>query len=192
MTLSQIKQFNKVEEMSRYKKSEGLVLTKKNLLRNDKFVIIFSQDFGKITLLAKGVKKIKSKRLSHLETGNYIKFSFYKKGERLYLRETELLWGHSKIKSSRRKLQLLYLAFLILNKILPEEQKEAKIFERTLLFLKNLNNQSANIDKLKAYLGDLLVSSGFVGLEKLEDPAFNIFRYLEELIGQRIRVERII
>lgn len=174
--------------MRRHFSSQGLVLAKKDLLKNDRLVIIFSRDFGKISLLAKGVRKITSRRLSHLETGNFIKFSYYRKDDRLYLRETDLVFGHSKIKQSPEKIGLLYLCFLVLKKILPEEQKESQIFQQTLVFLKRLNNrQSTDFADFENYLSQVLLIAGFVSKEKLNQPNFNLISYTEDLIGEKMR-----
>ena len=65
--------------MNRYGKDEGIVLAKKNLLNGNRLVILFTKAHGKIVLTGYGVRKLTSRRLSHLETGNYIRISFHKK-----------------------------------------------------------------------------------------------------------------
>lgn len=178
--------------MGRYFKDEGIVLRKKNLLNNDKLVSIFSQNHGKIVVLGKGVRKIISRRLSHLETGNFIKFSFYKKDNFCYLRETEVIYGYSKIKKSAEKINIVYLIFFILNKILPENQKEQSIYNKTLDLLKDLNNQD-DFDTLevKCFLKDILIISGFINKDEANNATFDPILYIENLIHEKIKIATI-
>lgn len=174
--------------MVRYFKDEGIVLRKKNLLNNDRLITILSKRKGKINLLGKGVRKITSRRLSHLETGNLIKFSFYKKDSYLYLRETELIYGYAKIKQNDRKINLLYLLFFIINKIVAENQKDELVFKRTVRMLKELNNQpSFGIKEAKTFLIDILFFSGFIDKKLLENASFDPFDFIEGLINQKIK-----
>lgn len=173
--------------MSRFYKDEGIILKKKNVLNNDKLITIFSKNHGKIVLFGKGIRKIISRRLSHLETGNLIKFSFYKKDNYYYLRETEVVYGYSQIKRSDKKINLLYLIFLILDKILPENQKEELIFAKTLHILKELNNRdNFEIGDIKYFLNDVLILGGFINKENLKEVSFDPVLFVEGLVHQKI------
>ncbi|PIP63744.1 hypothetical protein COW97_01050, partial [Candidatus Roizmanbacteria bacterium CG22_combo_CG10-13_8_21_14_all_34_12] len=57
---------------SRSLKTEAVVLKKKDLLNKDVLISVFSQDLGRLTLFAKGIKKITSRRSPHLQTGNLV------------------------------------------------------------------------------------------------------------------------
>lgn len=178
--------------MGRYFKDEGIILKKKNLLNADKLITIFSENHGKIVVLGKGVRKIVSRRLSHLETGNFIKFSFYKKDNYFYLRETDVIYGYSKIKRSDKKINLLYLLFFILNKILPENQKEQLIFSKTLNILKELNNQDDfDMIEVKCFLKDILIISGFINKDKANNAIFDPILFIENLIHEKIKIATI-
>jgi DNA repair protein RecO len=175
--------------MTRYFNDEGIVLKKINLLKDDKLTTIFSKNYGKIVLLAKGIRKIISRRLSHLETGNLIKFSFYKKDNFYYLRETEIIYGYSKIKKSGRKLNTAYLIFFILNKILPENQSEPFIYNLTLNLLKKLNNEENFSDKeLKNYLNEVLRTGGFINRLEIKNLSFDPIKFIENLINEKIKI----
>lgn len=55
-------------------KSMGIVLKRKNYGETDRLVTIYSKDIGKITVLAKGVRKINSSRAGSLEPGTEARF----------------------------------------------------------------------------------------------------------------------
>jgi DNA repair protein RecO (recombination protein O) len=59
--------------MSKTYTTTGLILKRRDYLENDRLFIVYSKDFGKIELLAKGTKKISSKLNSYLEPFYLIK-----------------------------------------------------------------------------------------------------------------------
>ena len=77
----------------RHGKDRGIVLKKTRLPNQNVSLTIFSEQSGKIFIFAYGIRKITSRRLSHLESGNYISFSFRIQDDRKYLSETELIFG---------------------------------------------------------------------------------------------------
>src|SRR3989344_569890 len=174
--------------MGRYLKDTGLVLAKKDFLIEGRLITIFTRNYGKIVLFAYGTQKITSKRIAHLETGNYITFSFYKRLGAYYLSETELLYGHSQIKKTPAKLTLLFLLFFILHNILAEGEKEEKIFDITLSALKDLNNNiSFTMYHLSLYLSHILMVSGFLDQETAQESSFDVLHFIEDLVGRRIK-----
>src|SRR5688572_9792487 len=118
--------------------SEGLVLKKKNLPGADILVTFFSRDDGKITAMAKGAKKITSRRASQIQTGNLVRFMANKKHQMYYLNETHTISAFSAIKKDRQKLSILYFLLFMIDRLLPEEQKEADLYEHTKKYIVNL------------------------------------------------------
>lgn len=175
--------------MSHSLSDSGIVLMKKNLIKEDKLIIIFSENQGKIPLIAKGIKSITSKRISHLETGNYIRFSYTRSFgyTTAYLNETELIYGYSQIKANASKIQVLYRLVFILNQLLPENQDDQEIFSQTLSFLKILNNRKdILLLDLQNYLKSILIVGGYVNQTQIDDEYFNAETFIEELIQKKI------
>lgn len=173
--------------MKRHFKDEGLIIKKLPLADEDLLVTVFSSSGAKMTFRGYGVKKLTSRRLSHFEIGNYIHFSYYKKDDRAVLGETELLYGHSKIKQNNHKVNVMFLLFFVLNKILPEDQYEENIFKLTANFLRDLNNHEIfSVYMLKAVFDDILVLSGFITRQKISEPTFDTIAFVEGLIGYKL------
>jgi DNA repair protein RecO (recombination protein O) len=120
--------------MSKLIKTEGIVLKKKSLLDKDYLVTIFTKDQGKIRVLAKGVKKITSRRLSHLQTGNLIKLLINQKTIGFIFRKPRLSSGFSKIKKDKNKVKNLYLFLFIIDRLLAENQKDWSVYQIILNF----------------------------------------------------------
>ena len=124
-------------------KTEAFVLKKKSLLHRDILVTVFSEDFGKMSVIAKGVKKLTSRRAAHLQTGNLIRVHLQKSHEAWYLHTTELISGFTKVRE-KAKSDALYLFLYIIDRMLPSEQNEIEIYKLTKEFFIELSKQQAD------------------------------------------------
>ena len=124
-------------------KTEVFILKKKSLLHRDVIVTMFSHDFGKMSAIAKGVKKLTSRRAAHLQTGNLIRVQLQKSHEVWYLRSTELLSGFTKVRD-HAKSDALYLYLYVLDRMLPAEQNEYEIYKLTKQFFIELSKPGAD------------------------------------------------
>lgn len=172
--------------MSRQNKSEGIVILKRNILKDDRLIVIFTRDHGKMVFGARGVRTLISRRSPHLETGNYIKFNYSSANGFNHIGETELIYGYSKIKTSKHKLDNLFLILFVLNKILPEDLNEIKVFNLTLEILKKLNNEKVKNIDIEKYLCDVLILLGYLGSDQTDIQTFDVFQYLNNQFNIKI------
>ena len=170
--------------MIRSLKTEAIVLRKKDLLNRDVLISFFTQDWGRLTVFAKGVKKITSRRSPHLQTGNLINVLLSHKSDRFYLQESQLISGFSELKKDENKVKQLYLFLFVLDRLLPEHQKEEHAYNLTKRFLIDL---SRSVEKQKLgqlyYLNKLMSLLGYLHKDKnLNELKF----FIEEIINEQI------
>ena len=55
-------------------KGEAIVLSRKDFSEADRILTVYSKEFGKLSLLAKGIKRPKSRKRGNLEVFSQIKF----------------------------------------------------------------------------------------------------------------------
>jgi len=163
--------------------TNAFVLKKKSLLGQDLLVLLFTEEFGKIAVMAKGAKKITSRRLPHLETGNLIKAHINKRMERWYLAQTELISGFVKLKKDEKKVNALYQFFFVLGKLLPEDQEEKKIYSLTKSFFIKLSSSAFSEQFIDVFFRKLLISLGY---EKSDSESGDIRYRISELINEKI------
>lgn len=165
-------------------KTEAVVLKKKSLLNKDYLVTLFSQEEGKIKAFAKGAKKITSRRLSHLQTGNLVEIIIHKKEDRSYLQETKLISGFSKIKDSQVKSKYLYCFIFILERLLAENQRDFSVYNLLKKFLIGLSEDS-NFEKVKLYryINKLIRDLGY---SKEDKSSHELRIFIEELINEKL------
>lgn len=174
--------------MVKKNKTEAIIFKKKDLLNKDLLITFFTKEKGKINILAKGIKKITSKRLSCIQTGNLVQLVIEKRKDFYYLSEISLISGFLKIKENKNKLKFLYQYLIILDKLLPENQKELVVYNLTKKFLIDLSKKEAlNSDSLKKlftiYLNKILSTLGYIN----KNYSFKeLMLIIEDLVNDRI------
>src|SRR3989339_591068 len=164
-------------------KTEAVVLKKKSLLNRDVLISLFTQDLGRLTVFAKGVKKITSRRSPHLQTGNLINVLVSHKNDHYYLQETELVSGFSELKSDEKKVNNLYSFLFVLERLLPEQQKETKAYNLTKNFFIDLSKSSEQKMITYKYLTDIMMQLGYLD-KKVSYPELKSL--IEEIINEKI------
>lgn len=147
--------------MTKTFKTEALVLRKRSLINKDSLVTLFTKELGKINVFAKGIKKITSRRLPHTQSANLVNILISKKGDWLYLQESSLISGFSQIKRDHKKIRHLYLCLFVLERLLPENQSEEKIYNLTKKFLIDLSSGSDPGNQSEQFINKALIVLGY-------------------------------
>ncbi|MCS7092925.1 MAG: DNA repair protein RecO [Patescibacteria group bacterium] len=126
-------------------KVEGFILKKKSLLENDVLSSVFTKERGKIFIIAKGAKKITSRRLSFLETGNFVKLILHSSNGSLFLKEVQLIKHQAFYRLTLSQIRIFYQFLYLLDRLLPENQAEPRIF----FILKKFLDELAKIEEKK-------------------------------------------
>lgn len=169
--------------MSRTLKTEAVVLKKKSLLNKDVLVYLFSKEQGKIVAVAKGLKKITSRRSPHLETGNLIQAVLSKKSDRFFLQETNLISGFSELKKNQEKINKLYQFFFVLEKLLPEHQSEDVVYNLTKSFLVKLSQSDSKDNLIPLYFNKILRALGYI---KKDHDMIELEAIISDLINEKM------
>jgi DNA repair protein RecO (recombination protein O) len=166
-------------------KTQGIVLKKKELLNLDNLITIFTKDLGKTVSVAKGIKKLNSRRAPHIQTGNLIDVGLYSKGDRYYLQESNIISGFSIIKKDAKKMSMIYYIFLVIDRLLPENEPEEDIYNATLNFLIDLS-KTKKVENIlvEKYLNAVLRKLGYIQKDQdLEE----LNTFIEDLLGEKVR-----
>jgi len=170
--------------MSKTIKTEAIVLKKQELLHDDILLTLFTHILGKVRVFANGIKKITSRRLSHAQTGNLIKILLHENRDYLYLSETQLVSAFSSIKNSQTKVQALYCYFFIIERLLPENQKEEEVYKALKLFAVTLAKEKEDIQQLLTrHINILMKHLGYLKDKKSFEELIAI---IENLIHEKM------
>lgn len=167
-------------------KTSGIVLKRHELLNKDIVYTLLTQDLGKVRVIAKGVKSLTSKRSPHLQTGNLIDTVLYKKSEYYYLQETQLRSGFSEIKNNSAKMSYLYFILFVLDRLVPEEQTDEKVYQLLMKFMINLSKaEKPNIKLLEEYLSLFMIDLGYISQRKNIEELHAI---IQDLINEKLKL----
>lgn len=178
--------------MSLQEKSQGFVLRKRVLPQKDVVVVLFTREYGKIAVIAKGMRSQSSSRSAHVQTGNIIEIvTRPSSGTLSYLQQTSLISAYQDIKNDMAKMKYVYAVLFVLDHILPEREPEPEIYSDTLSFMKRLHVSNTNFASLtEQYLIGLLRYLGYD--YKQRNTTQDIIEYTEQLIDAKIPLHDII
>ena len=142
-------------------RTHGIVLSRIDYGEADRIITLLTPDHGKITLMARGVRKIKSKLAGGIELFSTSDISFVRgKGDIGTLVSTQLIKHHGNIIKDIERVQLGYELIKLLNKA-TEDSAEGEYFDLLDQVFKSLDDASINLDLVKVWFyAQLLTLSG--------------------------------
>lgn len=166
-------------------KVEGIVLKRINIGEADKIITIFTKQKGKIVCLAKGIRRISSRRAACLELFNCVSV-YIVKGKNLdLLAEAETVsCFNGKNNCFPQVAKAYYLAELI-DKLTVENQENPVIYDLLSMLLFKEYSDISNID-LHRFKKEVLLNLGF-GLPAKEDNDLALDFFIESIINKKMR-----
>jgi len=125
-------------------KTKAIVLNRKDYNDYDSLVFCYSLDFGKISLLAKGLKRSTAKLAGHLEPLNLIDLMIITGRERDYIGSAISENSFLNIKASYYLTDIAGQGIRFLNELIFSNQVDFTIFLLLRDFLLNLNELKSN------------------------------------------------
>lgn len=167
---------------------EGVVLTRRNYAEADRILSVYSKTHGRISLIAKGVRKPESRKRGHIEVFNLIKFQS-EKGKNLDLiTEAEIIDNFGEIRKSLKKVALAYYFMEVVGRTTHEGESNHELYELVVEYLYKLKEER-ELKKLRLdFILKLLITLGFWPKGKnLRSPDTK----LEEVIERQISSYRV-
>lgn len=168
----------------RYLKDKGFVLRKVNFGDSDRYVTLFSKNFGKVEVVAKGVRKITSRRASSIEPLNLIDFQSVKTSKNYILTEVKLIDSFDHLKHELAAIKKVFLTCELLDAILPAGVAHIQVFDlierASVKMLENEKNMAYFQAKLLSLLGFWDSSTPFKNEGHVE-------AFIEQIIERKLK-----
>lgn len=169
-------------------KTEGIVLKRFNFGETDRLLTIFTKHDGKIKAIAKGVRRLKSRKAGDLELFNQLRLVIAEGKNLDMITEVELVQSFSQLRQNLKKVVQAFQIVEALDKLTPEGEPNQRLFALLLASLTDLDRGQEGI--VLEFEIQLLRGLGF-GLPKKLDSQ-SIKRYIEtiserKLISQEIK-----
>jgi DNA repair protein RecO (recombination protein O) len=171
----------------------GIVLKRRNWGETDKIVTLYTREYGKLRLMAKGVRKISSRRGGYLEPFRLIKVSVHGS------RQTDII---SEVTSaadviaevSANSIGYSYLFCELVDRLTPESESQEEIFFLLKNAIRSISRSTSpeEFDSLvDSFTNTLLEILGF--LERGNRLAHDaLVGYVEQIIEKRLTSPKII
>lgn len=167
---------------------EGIILKRKDFGETDRILTVFAKHRGKIKIVAKGVRKISSRRAPHVELLNQSILTVHE-GKLPILTEAETINHFSGLKNDLKKAGYAFYICELVDGLNPLHQENRSVFsllERTLYDLEIIQDPRPLI---KRFEQEILILLGFWPRERmfLEDSD----RFIEGIMEKKIKTKRI-
>lgn len=169
-------------------KAQGIVLARKDYSEADRILILYTKEFGKISLVAKGVRKPKSRKRGHLEVFSHIKFSAAKTKSLPIITEAETLNNFSPIRKNLKKISVAYFLLETIGRLTRDEEKNPQLFNLLLTTLKKLQSSNQTRILREDFIKQSLVILGFWPKSR---PLYHPDEVLESITEKKINSARV-
>jgi DNA repair protein RecO (recombination protein O) len=155
--------------MYRSYKIEGIVIKRVNFAEADKVLTIFTKKQGKLVVLAKGIRKIKSRRAPHLELFHHI-IAYIAIGRNFdIVTEVQTIDSFSHLRADLNLLAHTFQVIEEIDRLCPEKEEHGNVFTLLLSTLKQLDGkETINSQKIvDNFTLQLLWESGYLPRDKV-------------------------
>lgn len=168
--------------------SKGIILKTQDVGETDKIINIITSDLGKIKLIAKGVRRIKSRRRGHLEVFSKINFTARKGKNHIdNLSEASLIDYYQDIRSSLVKTALAYYFVEVIDKSLKEGEINENPYEILGDFLYKLTQNKATKAMRQEFLRVLFEKLGYLN----PGQSIDIDKQVDIILERHINTKRV-
>ncbi|MCK4540300.1 DNA repair protein RecO [Candidatus Parcubacteria bacterium] len=143
---------------------QAIILNRHIFRENDSRVLVYSKEHGKMFLVARGARSIKSKMAGHIEPFCLSDLMVVRGKNYNYIGGAKSGNCFRELKSDLKKLEVAGRSFAILNKIIKEHEVDPKLFFLINDFLEALSDINKNIDSnlfLHAFILKLICQLGY-------------------------------
>ncbi|HEX7042267.1 MAG TPA: DNA repair protein RecO [Patescibacteria group bacterium] len=170
---------------------DGIVIKRQNIGEADRILTVLTKEFGKIQVKAKGVRKITSKRASHIEPLNICSLSLYKGQNMPILTECVSLENFSELKEDLSKIGFAYHLCELVDGLCPANEENKEIFFLLVDVLKKMKTEVFVSNLIYNFEMDLLVQLGYWSISnKLQKV--NTSYLIEGILERRLKTKQLI
>ena len=169
-------------------KDQGFILKRVNFGDSDRYITIFSKNHGKLELVAKGVRKITSRRASSIELLNLIEFQSVRSHKNYILTEVILVDSFEELKKELEHIKKVFLMCELIDAVLPIGVRHLEVFDLIERASQNLMENNKNILYFQAKLLTLL---GFWDPKTSFKNQYHLEQYTEQIIERKLRTRSV-
>ena len=170
--------------------TEAVILSRRNYGEADRLLTVYSKQYGKIRVIAKGIRRLTSRKKGSLELFNYTRM-FLAKGKGLdIVTESEVKEDFSAWRKDLTRVGVAYHLAEVVEKLTVEGQEQEEVFRLLVLALQKLDKMKD--DQLPEFIRRfklrVLEDLGF--LEKDMNIPKDLDDFIEDLINGSLKTKK--
>lgn len=114
--------------LPRIYKAEGIVLKRRTIGEADRIITLFTKEYGKIKVIAKGVRRITSRRSGHVEVFSHVTITLHRGKNLDILTEAQALPRFGAIRENLQKVSYSYYLCELVDQLTAERQEHPEVF----------------------------------------------------------------
>lgn len=146
-------------------KTEGIILKRRDFGEADRILSVFSKHRGKISVMAKGVRRITSRRAGNVELLNRVQMFLYPGKQFLILTEAESLDTYQKLKEDLTLSTYSYHLIELVDKLTAENQESPILYQNLVEVLERLSKNPRQL-LIRAFEVKILSLMGFASFSR--------------------------
>lgn len=163
-------------------KTEGVVLKRRDFGEADRLLTVFTQHRGKVTILAKGVRRITSRRAGNVELLNRVQLYLHQGKNFLILTEASAIEVFQKIKENLTLSTYAYHVLELTDKITAENQQDPIVYDHLIQVLTRFNIKPRQI-LIRAFEAKVLAHLGFISFLENDSYIGGFSENVKQLLG---------
>jgi DNA repair protein RecO (recombination protein O) len=174
--------------MSRTFSSEGIVLKRMNFSEADRIVTIYTEKFGKITAIAKGARKLSSRKKGGLEPGTISK-CFFARGKGMpIITQAEIVDNFSNANDTLTKMTQAFQVLEIVDSLTPDEEANEEVYVLLIESLRLLGENGSKKKELLDNIRKILKELGFGPPKNMSESDLKL--YIEDLANRSLKAKK--
>ncbi len=170
-------------------KTEGIILKRNNFGEADRIVTIFTKHFGKIPVIAKGIRKITSRKGGNLELFNQVRI-FAAKGKNLdIVTEVETINSFRDWRNNLKKVAVAYQLCELVDKLSAEGVENDEVYDLLINSFLNLSPTTNHQSLITNFELSLLQYLGFWPRGRAIGN-LDLDTYIEDLINRQLYAKK--
>lgn len=170
---------------------DGIILKRQNVGEADRILTVLTKELGKIQVKAKGVRKITSKRASHIEPLNLCSLSLYKGQSLPVLTEVISVENFSELKQDLGKIGFAYHLCELVDGLCPPQEENEKVFGLLYAVLKKMENTHELTPLIHDFEVALLTALGYWPTGHQEYRG-SIAYLIEDILERRLKTRQLL
>jgi len=176
-------------------RTEGVVVKRRDFGEADRILVVFTKHYGRISVIAKGVRKITSRKGGSLELFSWVKL-YLARGKNLdIITEVELKKSFTGIGKNLAKIVRSYYICELVDRLTAENQVNREVFDLLVSTFDKIDRAGVEgglIDSLiRQFEKDILIELGFWPRNKSFENV-DTKKFIENILEKKIKSDRIL